>query len=77
MVRHIGMDVHRDFAQVAVRERGRLREEFRVGVTGDDLRRFVAGLRPSDQVALEATTNSAVIARLVATRAGRWWCRTR
>jgi transposase len=71
MVRHIGMDVHRDFAQVAVRERGKLRDEFRVGVTGEELHDFVARLRPTDQVALEATTNSAAIARLVATRAGR------
>jgi transposase len=71
MGRCIGMDVHRDFAQVAVWERGKIRDEFRVGVTGGELREFVAGLRRSDQVALEATTNSAVIARLVATRAGR------
>jgi hypothetical protein len=33
MVRYIGMDVHREFAQLAVVEDGLVRDEGRIGVT--------------------------------------------
>ena len=38
MVRYIGMDVHREFAQLAVLEDGRLRDEGKIGVTPEALR---------------------------------------
>jgi hypothetical protein len=53
-VRYIGMDVHREFAQLAVVEDGLVRDEGRIGVTPEALRRCAADLSPDDEVALEA-----------------------
>jgi transposase len=58
VVRYIGMDVHREFAQLAVLEDGRLRDEGKIGVTPEALRAWAEGLHSDDQVALEATGNS-------------------
>jgi hypothetical protein len=38
VVRYIGMDVHREFAQLAVLEDGLVRDEGRIGVTPEALR---------------------------------------
>jgi transposase len=65
MVRYIGMDVHREFAQLAVLEDGLVRDEGRIGVTPEALRAWADGLRGDDQVALEATGNSDAIANLL------------
>jgi hypothetical protein len=59
------MDVHREFAQLAVVEDGLVRDEGRIGVTPEALRAWAAGLRADDQVALEATGNSDAIANLL------------
>ncbi len=71
MVRYVGMDVHREFAQLAVVEDGLVRDEGRIGVTPEALRLWAEGLRPDDQVALEATGNSDAIANLLAPLVGR------
>ncbi|MEQ4305535.1 IS110 family transposase [Plantactinospora sp. B6F1] len=71
MVRYIGMDVHREFAQLAVVEDGLVRDEGRIGVTSEALRQWAAGLRADDQVALEATGNSDAIATLLTPVVGR------
>ncbi len=71
MVRYIGMDVHREFAQVAVVEDGLVRDEGRIGVTPEELRRWAGGLHRDDQVALEATGNSDAIANLLLPLVGR------
>ena len=65
MVRYVGMDVHREFAQLAVLENGLVRDEGRIGVTPEALRAWAKGLRADDQVALEATGNSDAIANLL------------
>lgn len=65
MVRYIGMDVHRSFAQIAVVECGLCRDEGRIGVKPEDLRAWADALEPTDEVALEATTNSDAIATLL------------
>jgi transposase len=65
MVRYIGMDVHREFAQLAVLEDGLLRDEGKIGVTPEALRAWADDLHPDDQVALEATGNSDAIANLL------------
>jgi transposase len=65
MVRHIGMDVHREFAQLAVVEDGLVRDEGRIGVTPEAIREWAADLRLDDEVALEATGNSDAIANLL------------
>ena len=64
-MRSIGMDVHRSFAQIAVVEDGLCRDEGRIGVRPEDLRAWAATLEPSDEVALEATTNSDAIATML------------
>src|ERR671921_15172 len=71
MVRYIGMDVHREFAQLAVVEDGVVRDEGRIGVTPEALRAWAAGLTADDQVALEATGNSDAIATLLTPLVGR------
>src|SRR3954463_354492 len=71
MVRYIGMDVHREFAQLAVLEDGIVRDEGKIGVTPEALRAWADGLRADDQVALEATGNSDAIANLLSPLVGR------
>src|SRR5690242_19049591 len=71
MVRYIGMDVHREFAQLAVLEDGRLRDEGKIGVTPEALRAWAGGLHSDDEVALEATGNSDAIANLLTPLVGR------
>jgi transposase len=65
MVRYVGMDIHREFAQLAVVEDGLVRDEGRIGVTPEALRTWAAGLRDDDQVALEATGNSDAVATML------------
>jgi len=71
MGRCIGLDVHRDFAQVAIWEKGRVTDAGRVVTSPEGLRAFTKTLRKTDKVALEATMNTAAIAGLLAERAGK------
>jgi transposase len=71
LVRYIGMDMHREFAQLAVVEDGLVRDEGRIGVTPEALRAWASGLRSDDEVALEATGNSDAIANLLMPLVGR------
>lgn len=70
-MRTIGLDVGRQFAEVAISEGGTTRSAGRIPVTPDGLRAFAAHLGPDDEVVLEATTNTWAIAGLLAERAGR------
>ena len=71
-MRFIGLDVHRDFAEVAVLEPGHpVRSWGRVVARPAELRAFAATLRADDVVALEATINTWAIARLLGEHAGR------
>ena len=69
--RCIGLDVHRDFMQVAIWEAGRVRQAGRVPTTPEALRVFADSLAPSDEVALEATGNTDAIVRLLEGRVAR------
>ena len=71
MPRRIGLDVHRDFAQVAIWEDGVVRQVGRIVATPEALRLFADSLAPSDEVALEATCNTHAIVRLIAPRVAR------
>src|SRR5215207_7433433 len=72
MVRRcIGLDVHREFAQVAIWQGGLVCQAGRFATTPEGVRAFAEGLGPSDEVALEATGNTWAIATLLASRAGR------
>jgi transposase len=65
MGRRIGLDVHRDFAQVAVWENGRVSDAGRIATSPEALRAFAATLGPGDEVALETTLNTSAIAALL------------
>jgi transposase len=63
--RCIGLDVHREFAQVAIWQDGLVRQAGQIAATPDALRLFADSLAPTDEVALEATGNTHAIVRLL------------
>jgi transposase len=65
LVRSIGLDVHRDFCEVAMSEGGPARSAGRVATTRDGLELFARSLAPTDRVVLEATGNALAIARII------------
>jgi transposase len=71
MGRCIGLDVQRDFAQVAIWERGKITDAGRVATSSEALREFANGLRRNARVALESTMNTSAIAALFGDRAGQ------
>ena len=56
--RCIGLDVHRDFAQVAIWQGGVVKQAGRFATTPEGVRAFAQGLGPADEVALEVTGNT-------------------
>jgi transposase len=65
-VRFIGIDVHRDFCEVAIAEDGgRVRSAGRINTTLEDLGLFAGSLALTDVVALEATSGSGLIAEVL------------
>jgi transposase len=71
MGRVIGMDVHRDFAQVVALEGQRLRQLGRVQLYKDSLEFFAGNLASDDEVVLEATGNTFAIVRVLCGKVGR------
>jgi transposase len=71
-MRSLGLDVHKDFAEVAeALPAGAVRRLGRIRTTPAALRAFAEQLGPDDQVALEATINTFAIAKLLGEHAGR------
>ena len=66
MFRAIGMDVHRDFCEVAIVAEGAVRSAGQIETTPAALELFADSLAPTDRVALEVTGNAAEIARIIA-----------
>jgi len=64
-LRSIGMDVHRDFCEVAIAEDGSVRAAGRIETSPAALELFAGSLAPTDQVAIEATANALAIARII------------
>jgi transposase len=64
--RAIGLDVHRDFCQVAIADKGRARSAGRIATTPEQLELFGQSLAPTDRVVMEATGNALAIARILA-----------
>ena len=64
-MRFIGMDVHRDWCEVAVAEGGELRSGERVKAEPEALELFAQSLAPDDEVVLEATFGAARIAEII------------
>lgn len=63
--RNIGLDVHRDFCEVAAVTGGRVQHWPRVSARPEPLKEFAQQLRSEDRVALEATGNALAIARII------------
>jgi hypothetical protein len=69
-VRFIGLDVHRDFCEVAISEGGKARGAGRVAVRPVELQLLARSLGADDRVVLEATGNALAIARIMAAHVG-------
>jgi transposase len=63
--RAIGLDVHRDFCEVAICEAGAVRSAGRIETSPDVLELFARSLGPEDRVALEVTGGAWEIARIL------------
>jgi len=70
-MRWIGLDVHRDFCEVAIAERGEVRLAGRVKTEPEALALFAQSLAGNDEVTLEATGNALGIARIIEPHVGR------
>ena len=64
-MRSIGMDVHRDFCEVAIAQDGAVRSAARVKTDPATLELFARSLVDTDEVVLEATANALAIARII------------
>jgi transposase len=64
-VRSIGMDVHRDFCEIAIAEDGSVRAAGRVATDPEALVLMAQSLVSTDEVAIEATANAVAIARIL------------
>src|SRR3954453_10433902 len=69
--RCFGLDVHREFMQVAIWQDGLVRQAGQVPTTPEALQMFADSLAPTDEVALEATGNTHAIVRLLEGRVAR------
>ena len=69
--RCFGLDVHREFAQVAIWQDGLVRQAGQIAMTPEALGVFADSLAPTDEVALEATGNTHAIVRLLRGRVAR------
>jgi transposase len=65
-MRFIGLDVDRDFCEVAIAEAGEVRLAGRVQTEPEALALFAQSLGGDDEVALEVTGNALEIARIIA-----------
>jgi transposase len=63
--RSVGLDVHRDFCEIAIADGGRARSVGRVATTPERLKMLACSLLPDDRVVLEATGNALAIARIL------------
>src|SRR3954470_13046840 len=71
LMRFVGLDVHRDFCEVAIAEGGEVRPAGRVQTEPAALELFAQSLGGDDEVALEATGNALEIARIIEPHVGR------
>jgi transposase len=69
-LRFIGLDVHRDFCDIAIYEHGKVRSAGRVASSPEQLQLFAQSLCPDDHVGLETTGNALSIARILEPHVG-------
>jgi transposase len=72
-VRYIGLDVHREFCEVAISEDGRVRSAGRIRSRRPELELFAQSLGQDDEVALEATGGAEAIAGILRPHVARSW----
>jgi transposase len=65
-MRFIGMDVHRDFCEVAIWEAGEVRNAGRVSSNEEELALFAQSLGEDDEVAMEMSGNARAVAAIIA-----------
>ncbi|MGH2879656.1 MAG: IS110 family transposase [Solirubrobacteraceae bacterium] len=70
-MRHIALDVHQGFCQVAIRESGKTRQAGRVTTDRGALKLFAGSLAPTDEVVMEATGPAMGIARIISPHVAR------
>jgi transposase len=70
-VRYIGLDVHREFCEVAILEEGRARSVGRIRTRRRELELFAKSLGRDDHVALESTGGADAIARILRSQVAR------
>src|SRR3984893_19366710 len=63
--RAIGLDVHRDFCEVAIAQDGEVRSSGRVDPPPERLELFGSSLHPRDRVALEVSGSAWEVARIL------------
>ena len=63
-MRFLGLDVHRDFCEVAIAEDGMTRSAGKIKTSPAELQLFARSLAPNDVVAMEATANALAITRI-------------
>jgi transposase len=76
-VRGFGLDVHRDFCEVAIAENGRIRSAGKIATRVPSVEVFAQSLVPGDVVALEATTGTDKIVSVCSAMASASWSPTR
>ena len=64
-MRSIGLDVHRDFCEVAIAEQGKVRSAGRIATRPEVIELFAQSLGTDDRVVLEVTGNAWEIARII------------
>jgi transposase len=64
-MRSIGLDIHRDFCEVAIAERGEISSAGRIEMTPAALELFAGSLGRDDRVALEVSGNAWEVARII------------
>src|SRR6266511_3243980 len=70
-MRSIGLDIHRDFGEVAIGEGAEIRSAGRIEIAPQALELFAGSLGADDQVALEVSGNAWEVARIVRPHVGR------
>ena len=71
LTRFFGLDVHRQFTQIAILEDGRLTHLGQIPTTPEALRAFASTLKREDHLVLEATGNTYAIVQVLKQHAGR------
>jgi transposase len=70
-MRSIGLDIHRDFMEVAIAEGSEIRSLPRVEMSSESLELFAQSLGTDDQVALEVSGNAWEVVRIIRPHVGR------